>query len=256
MGFGEGFSVTKSLLHGLVQGAAGAVQSHDFKSGFIGGFISSIGGGVMGDAGLDSWGGRVLRVVAMGAVGGTAAQLSGGSFANGAVSAAFVQMFNDANIRFKDGTNTIARNGREFVNIILNAVNGSIDSIDIYGHANITFQSFDTQDASLSTLVVKGGAVFITDENFNIIANAGVLLSGKFNPSGTLYFGLDGCNTGDNNVDYSVAQTLSKNLLGVMVFGNQNKVGDPSSGFFNYLSRKSYNIFNTFNGYKQGVPVK
>ncbi|MEI6121955.1 MAG: hypothetical protein WCP90_05570, partial [Opitutae bacterium] len=87
--------VEKSIMHGLAQGASSQIMNHDFKSGFIGGFISSLGGGMMNDAGLDSWEGRVLRVVAMGAVGGTAAQLSGGSFANGAISAAFVQMFND-----------------------------------------------------------------------------------------------------------------------------------------------------------------
>ena len=104
MGFGNGPNIEKSLLHGVVQGASSRVMGGSFESGFIGGAISSFGGGIFGDAGLVSWEGRALRVVAMGAVGGTAAQLSGGSFANGAVSAAFVQLFNDINTPANKGS--------------------------------------------------------------------------------------------------------------------------------------------------------
>lgn len=78
----------KHLAHGISQGAISEAAGGDFKSGFAGAFVGSSLENV--DLGLPD----DARVVNAAIVGGTASALSGGSFGNGAVSAAFVEMFN------------------------------------------------------------------------------------------------------------------------------------------------------------------
>ena len=96
----------KAALHGLAQGAVSEASGGDFVSGFIGGAVGSAAGSLMDWSGTgednfaramrsEGAGGVLLRTSMAAAVGGTAAQLSGGSFANGAISAAFVHLFND-----------------------------------------------------------------------------------------------------------------------------------------------------------------
>jgi RHS repeat-associated protein len=80
----------KALLHGLSRAAITRAQGGKFSAGFWSGFAGSALGGLSAQA--DTLGGQlVIQAV----VGGTASELGGGKFANGAVSAAFVMMFND-----------------------------------------------------------------------------------------------------------------------------------------------------------------
>ena len=81
-------SVFKATLHGLTRGAIQAAQGGKFKAGFLSGFSSAF------DVGTKGHGGFVGRTVIMAVVGGTASALGGGKFSNGAMSGAFVHMFN------------------------------------------------------------------------------------------------------------------------------------------------------------------
>jgi hypothetical protein len=100
-----GAAVGKAALHGLAQGGLSEIGGGDFASGFIGGAFGSMAGSAIGYAGDQGYfggllkdrgaGGIVLRTSIAATVGGTAAALGGGSFTNGAISAAFVHLFND-----------------------------------------------------------------------------------------------------------------------------------------------------------------
>jgi hypothetical protein len=83
----------EAVAHGAVQGAANDALGGDFKDGFLGGFAGSIfepvAGSVEAKTGSD-WAGTVSSAI----VGGTVSKIGGGKFANGAASAAFVDMFN------------------------------------------------------------------------------------------------------------------------------------------------------------------
>lgn len=85
----------QAALHGLVQGTLAAAQGGRWRAGFAAGFFGSAAGGFnpgrFGGAGTAA---MVLRVLKAAVVGGTAARLGGGKFANGAVTGAFVQAFN------------------------------------------------------------------------------------------------------------------------------------------------------------------
>ena len=87
-----GAQFLKAASHGLSRAAISMVQGGTFKSGFASGFASSFfsPGTSLGDG----TGGFTLRTTIAGVVGGTASEIGGGKFANGAISGAFVHMFN------------------------------------------------------------------------------------------------------------------------------------------------------------------
>lgn len=78
-------------MHGGVQGLLGMAQDGNFTSGFLAGAFGSFAGYTAQNMKLDFVGGLVYSSV----VGGTASVLGGGKFANGAVTGAFVYLFND-----------------------------------------------------------------------------------------------------------------------------------------------------------------
>jgi len=82
-------AVVKSMMHGLTRGLIAQAQGGTFKSGFASGFASSAF-----SVGNKGYGGFTGRTAIMAVVGGTASKLGGGKFSNGAVSGAFVHMFN------------------------------------------------------------------------------------------------------------------------------------------------------------------
>jgi|GEM_PF-722876 len=96
-GFAEGSlgdTLVTSLAHGVAQGALSAATGGDFKDGFISGFAGAISGSIVGQIDIDGTPGIAIRTVIAAAIGGTAAELTGGSFVNGAITAAFVHLFN------------------------------------------------------------------------------------------------------------------------------------------------------------------
>lgn len=88
-GSGWGVATFKALAHGISRAAIAQAQGQNATSGFWSGFVAS--GFSVGNEG---YGGFVPRTMMMAVAGGTVSQMTGGKFANGAVSAAFVHMFN------------------------------------------------------------------------------------------------------------------------------------------------------------------
>ena len=94
-GTGYAAALTKSVLHGIVRGTINVIQhGGKFMASFASGFISSAFSvakntfASLGEAAI------VARTTVMALVGGVTSELTGGKFANGAVSAAFVHLFN------------------------------------------------------------------------------------------------------------------------------------------------------------------
>ena len=88
--------LARAMAHGVTQGALSAAQGGDFAAGFFSGAFASVAGSVMGetDWGKATFQFRHNRVIAAAIVGGTVSELAGGKFANGAVTAAMVHLFN------------------------------------------------------------------------------------------------------------------------------------------------------------------
>jgi len=89
----RGMQMARAIVHGISRGAIAKARGQTFRSGFWSGFASSAlsPGTTLGGSG---GGGFTLRTSIASIVGGTASKLGGGKFANGAVSGAFVHMFN------------------------------------------------------------------------------------------------------------------------------------------------------------------
>ena len=86
------------LAHGVSQGLITQLRGGNFRSGMVG----AVAGGLSpaGDMLAQGVGNIVSRSVIAAVFGGLAAQASGGSFADGALSAAMVHLFNDEARRF------------------------------------------------------------------------------------------------------------------------------------------------------------
>jgi RHS repeat-associated protein len=90
-----GAEIARNTLHGISQGTITAASGGDFKSGFIGAFVGhAVGAGVMSKISGSGPGSILARTMVAATAGGLASKWGGGKFANGAVSAAFVHLFN------------------------------------------------------------------------------------------------------------------------------------------------------------------
>jgi len=89
--------VARSVTHGIAQGAISAAQGGDFGSGFFGAAVGHAVGSYLNVGRLKGPGlwKKVARTVAAAVAGGAGAAAAGGKFKNGAVSAAFVHLFNN-----------------------------------------------------------------------------------------------------------------------------------------------------------------
>jgi len=89
---GYAAALTKAVMHGIVRGVINVIQNGGkFFSAFASAFVSSafsVGRYTFGRAAV------FARTAVMATVGGFASVISGGKFLNGAVSAAFVHLFN------------------------------------------------------------------------------------------------------------------------------------------------------------------
>lgn len=93
---GFGNLVAKSVAHGAVGGTSAVINGGEFKHGFFSAGLTQFASpgidiAISGD-GLES---VAYRVTAAAVIGGTAAEVSGGKFENGAVTGAFSRLFND-----------------------------------------------------------------------------------------------------------------------------------------------------------------
>ncbi|MGP2656602.1 hypothetical protein ACOJTA_06120 [Malaciobacter sp. WC5094] len=82
-----GLATTKAAMHGLTRSAITKAQGGRWSSGFWSGFASSA------FAANSSWG-KKLGTMVTAVVSGTVSSINGGKFANGAVTGAFVHLFN------------------------------------------------------------------------------------------------------------------------------------------------------------------
>ena len=92
------FGIVKGALHGVVGGAISLAQGGRFIDGFVANAVGAFAGvmstGAFGPAGTGGAQGFFGRVSTAAIAGGTAAELTGGKFANGALTAAFAQAYN------------------------------------------------------------------------------------------------------------------------------------------------------------------
>ncbi len=87
----------KDVFHGVAQGIMSELSGGEFRSGFLGGLVGHAAGRLAGQGKLGELLGKTIysRTATAAVIGGTAAAVSGGKFANGAVSAAFAHLFNN-----------------------------------------------------------------------------------------------------------------------------------------------------------------
>ena len=85
----------KGLAHGVAQGVISELRGGSFKSGFVGGIIGKASGVATRGMGGTSGMAITLRTVTAAVFGGLASEATGGSFADGALSAALTHLFNE-----------------------------------------------------------------------------------------------------------------------------------------------------------------
>jgi len=95
----DNLRLTKTIAHGLTGGIMNELQGGKFAHGFLSAgatqaLAPEIDGIGIGDGAL-SFGDRALRVASAAALGGAVSEITGGKFANGAVTGAFSRAFND-----------------------------------------------------------------------------------------------------------------------------------------------------------------
>jgi RHS repeat-associated protein len=172
--FGSAGYFSKVAAHGTVGGVMSVLQGGKFGHGFAAAgvtqafskAIGSIGGKINGAASA-AWsdaGNRIRRVIAAAVVGGTASAVSGGKFANGAVTGAFSRAFNDElhdqaeeksfwesswnNI--KDGLYDTYSSGTYFLGVGLDAIPGT-------GFTSSIGFMFNTESLLDSGIYLSGG---------------------------------------------------------------------------------------------------
>jgi RHS repeat-associated protein len=82
----------RPLAHGVAGGVIEMAQGGKFSHGFFSSLVESM---ISSSINVDKIGNQVERVMTAAVIGGTVSAVGGGSFANGAVTAAFRQMFNE-----------------------------------------------------------------------------------------------------------------------------------------------------------------
>lgn len=125
----------KNIAHGLSRAFFAKIQNQDATAQFWSGFVTS--GFSIGNEG---YGGIEARTAIMTVVGGTATAISGGKFANGAVSAAFVHLFNSEYDTFAKGMKALWDKKYEILNDHIEGVKGfftgmkRLEKIDLSKH--------------------------------------------------------------------------------------------------------------------------
>lgn len=152
--------VGAAFSHGTSQGLISEATGGDFGQGFLAGSFSSYAGSYMN--GIDS---EALQVITGAAVGGTAAVLGGGKFANGAITGAYVVAFN------------------HLLHKLQNPTGGNIRGCDRHGcghhgasrgsrsHRGIDITSEPNQfvTASVDGTIGNVGVVYANDPNFRYV---------------------------------------------------------------------------------------
>lgn len=95
---GPAFAALKGATHGIVGGALSLAQGGSFMDGFVSNGVGALAGlgseSLFGEAGTGGAQGFFSRAAFAAVAGGSASALSGGKFANGALTAGFAQIWN------------------------------------------------------------------------------------------------------------------------------------------------------------------
>lgn len=91
-----GVEIGRAVTHGVTQGLATEIGGGNFRDGLISGAGGSLAGhiGIPGAIKGDSYILKAIQTSYVVAIGGTVSQITGGKFANGATTAAYVHLFN------------------------------------------------------------------------------------------------------------------------------------------------------------------
>jgi len=140
-----GMATKKAIMHGIVRGMVHAGQGGKFGAGFASGFVSS-----SLSVGNKGYGNIYSRTAIMAVVGGTTSVITGGKFANGAESGAFVHLFN-AEGGFSKISEGISSLGDSITSFMKEHVGGNFMAhfilVGVHGHAT----------AETYSLCVRGG---------------------------------------------------------------------------------------------------
>jgi hypothetical protein len=143
----------KALAHGTSRAAIAKAQGQSATSGFWSGF----------SVGSSGYGGIAGRTTMMAVVGGIVSEATGGKFANGAVSGAFIQMFNVENWSNYRDPNKVAFGDRKEDKIFSTIAKNKVvaNSMATVGVANATLNKFNVPVAPRMCMdvVVFGGAL-------------------------------------------------------------------------------------------------
>jgi len=134
---GYATALTKSVLHGIVRGTINVIQNKGkFISSFVSAFVSSAFSSGRNTFASLGEGAIVARTTVMALVGGVTYELTGGKFGNGAVTAAFVHLFNmefdflDKALKgLSNGLNKLGNKSGEIMNDIGKGFNSITNSI-------------------------------------------------------------------------------------------------------------------------------
>ncbi len=149
----------RGLAEGLVSGTASALASDNANGSFVGGFLAAFGAAVIGgeiyphSSSIEV---VALRTTAMTVLGGTVSELAGGSFANGARSAAFQQLFNEAEHRITNPSR--AKINRELA-LISEIYHVPLRALEALIGTESSFRQFDSSGQPLVSQNPKSSAI-------------------------------------------------------------------------------------------------
>ena len=153
-------ALLQALVHGTKDGAIRKAQGGKFEHGFMSGFVSSLGGSmIQGSQKL----GYVEKVLIAAAIGGTAEKLGGGKFANGAVTGAYVMMFNHMGAH---GENKERKYIEEYRNI-RHDTGGFLEGATLTDFEDFMFYMAQNNTVEVSAFELKDGRYFIEPWNTN-----------------------------------------------------------------------------------------
>lgn len=183
--WGSGLNATnyaaKIFAHGMVGGVMSVLQGGKFGHGFssagltqaFSGAIDGIGGNKMSSAYYDA-GNRATRIIAASVVGGTASEMSGGKFANGAITGAFSRAFNDE--AHQSRLESKQRMWREYAERVQTKFANSAPA-----------RIWNGLNRSLTWSVGLGGGLGLKTQSpgFDFEIGGGVMLEGVYTPEGS-----------------------------------------------------------------------
>ena len=179
-GFGKAIAdnlrLSKTIAHGMTGGVMNKLGGGRFAHGFASAgttqaFAKTIGGIGNGDR---SFGITAARVTSAAIVGGSASELSGGKFANGAVTGAFSRAFNDELTSERELKNDAEKNGLAEIKKAINRLSVAVEKL---GSETISKEFNNTE--------------FIFDPDKKLI--------GTHNVDNTLAIGCHQCGTNEMN---------------------------------------------------------